>query len=520
VTDDRAKIQTAIDVLAFWGPGILRLTAAWGLNTGTGKLCALGGSLQLRSGIHVRCEGSGGLKALSTAVGPGMLFDNGAQVVDASVSDCVFDANGQDGVEAIRLVTRPKRVRVENSRFQGGRNAYLVDIQAADGANGTGQIMLRGNYFVGSNDAAVNDSGINLNCGHVALVVALEQGCLIADTSMAHLGGKGIHTMAAAGAAGVQLSAIDITGVHRENIHAETAISGSDIALNYDGANNGAPPSEEPRLRPMMQLAGPAAVLTNVAVLATGRKNLIEGSGLITLSSGLLAGGAVVGIASGTAGAASTTTKVADATQSWPANKWKGFEVVISPGQPGCAVTAQQKRWITANTTQELQWAPPLPASPASCAYKVTGGGMVVIRGSFSAQISNFQWDNAAPHTLFEVDQLVLVDVLNASVLGNIFSLIHFAGHNAVRFVSTGTGGFPVSGPISLENNTVLNQCTAPECVGKYVCFLFDRQQASGGFQDVLISGNNLGSPPTSCVPVDIFVSPAYGKIADDNLGF
>jgi hypothetical protein len=523
VTDDRAKIQTAIDVLAFFGPGILRLTAQGGVNSGTGKLCALAGSLHLRSGVHVRGEGSGGLKALSTAVGNGMLFDNGTQVVDASVADCVLDANGQDGVEAIRLVTRPTRLRIDDNRFQGGRNAFAVDVQAAAGGTGVGQNMLRGNIFVGSNDASVNDSGININCGRVGLVVALEPGCLIADTSMARLGGQGIHTMAAAGASGVQLANIDITGVHRENIFAETAISGSNVSLSYDGVNNGAPPSEEPSLRPMVRLKGGASSFVNLGIGATGRKNLIEGAGVLSLTNGLLAGGAVAGITSGTAGAASTSTKVVDATQTWTANKWKDFEVVITPGNPGCALPTKAKRWITASTGTELQWAPPLPSgvSAASCAYSVTGGGMVVVRGSFSAAITGFQWDNAAAHTLVDTDQLVLVDVANASVHGNVFSLIHSAGHNAVRFVSTGTGTIPVSGPISLESNTILHQCTAPECLGgTWACFLFDEQQAAGGFQNALISGNNIGASPT-CVPVAPLAGfPGYGKIATDNLGF
>src|SRR5262249_54266084 len=156
------------------------------------------------------------------------------------------------------------------------------------------------------NSAAVNDSGINVSCGAGLLVIPTDGGCLVSDTVMNGLGGQGIHTMLSAAGA-VTLSNVEMINVYRENIDADGPTAATDVAVGFDGANNGAGNGEH-QLHSAIRVLGPAASFTNLGVAAVRRKNLIQiGSGSVSLHGGFFFGGSESNLAVGTAGAGSSS---------------------------------------------------------------------------------------------------------------------------------------------------------------------------------------------------------------------
>jgi len=490
VADDGNEIQAAINAAAAAGGGIVLLP----------KICGVGaerGSLQLKSGVHLRCDGAGGLRALSGVSGNGMVIDAGTSVQDASIRDCVLDAGGRSGVEAVRLVTTPRRVRIESNRFLGGNTAYLLVMDA----NGSGQIITDGNFFVGSNVDATNDNGIEMRCGSAFSGIGFESGCSITNTNFYNLGGKAVHVLGG----GVELDQVEVVGVYDEALENDGVVSAANLQIvtSNHGSNR----------RSLLRLRG-SSLFVNLNVNSITGKNIIEStasSHILSISGGFLAGGIAGGLTTGVAATpASTTQSITDTSKSWLAGEWIGYEVAIVPGA-GCALIDTHKRWITGNTGSVLQWVPPLPAEADGCSYEVTGGGMVVVRNAHSVLVTGVTWDYpGANNVVSQTDQLVLVDVANADVTSNAFSAFHITGNNAVRVVTTNS---TATQKITLVGNQVLLGCTG---CGSYSCFLFDKQ-TTGLFEDVLIVGNNVGSPPL-CNPA--LEGDDANFLVTGNLGF
>lgn len=392
--------------------------------------CGIESSITLKSNVSLRCEGGGGFKAKS-GVGASGMFVATSSLSNVSIEGCDFDMSDLSGIEGISITGPFANIRIANNRFHDWANAFAVELWDVDSDVGRDS-WLDSNVFEGSGVRATNDSGARVSGFAGGLVLVNNQGLVSSQNRFVGLGGINLQ------AAGTTISLADqVQQPRRHAVYADGPINV--IGMGVTCAAGGDTPTMT--YRDAIFTFKSSAAMSGVGVQCLESKVVVEhlGGGGLTIADSFLAGAGYDPVVTGTASSTSSTTTVHEASKSWTTDEWKDYEVVVAASGGGCGLSTAQRRWISANTSTTLTFAPALPAQADSCTYKIVGAGMVVAYKPAYVQIDNTNFDNASINfTAPDFDQVVIYDLtVSGNITDNVFSGVHPTGHAAVRVVSS-----------------------------------------------------------------------------------
>lgn len=418
-SNNAAAVQSAVDALTATGGTVL---------VPSGAVCGIGTTVTLKSNVHIRCEG-GGFKARS-GVGASGMFVGATTLANASITGCDMDLSSLSGIEGVSITGAFSNIAIARNRFRNWANAFAVELYDTDSEVGRDS-WVTDNLFEGSGVLATNDSGLRLYGFDSGFIIVNDEGLVSAHNRFRRLGGVNIQ---AGGSA--KLIGDEVEGLRRQAVLADGPVTITGMGVT--GADGGAVSLSN---RYAIFTLNSTALLNGVGVQSAGGKVIVEhlGGGLLSIANSFLAGGGADSIVTGTASSTSSTITVHEASKSWTINEWVDYELVVQASGGGCAVTPQQRRWITGNTSNTLTFTPALPAQADSCTYKIVGAGMVVSRKPAYVQITGSNFDNASVnYTNPDFDQLVIYDATVGVTIGNnVFSGVHPTGHAGIRLVSS-----------------------------------------------------------------------------------
>lgn len=432
-SDNAAAIQSAYDTAT---PGDT-------LVVGGGKTCGIGTTVVPKSGVRLLCERGGTLKARS-GLGASGMFASSSTLTDVSFEGCTFDANSQSGIEAINLTGSTARITIQNSTFKNGSGTCLVVLAEDSGSTSARDNLVLGSHFEGSNVTATNDCGLKLGGGETASGIFSVDGFnSVVDTTFRRMGGVSLWQV------GESILGMGLTfqGVHRQAMLLEgTGGAFTNVAIT---CHDGSTLTLSDRYAAVTHLRSGGALgglvsFTNLGTQLACGKAIVEALtpySVLTISDSYLAGGGANDVATGTAGASSSTTTIVDSSKTWATSEFVDFAVIVRASGGGCGLSTDQRRWITGTTNPStITFTPALPAQADSCTYEIVGPGGIVTRRSALTQIVNNTFNNRASDlALQDYDQVSLWDPQAWLVEGNAFATIHAAGHAGVR-VQCGDG--------------------------------------------------------------------------------